>query len=392
MRVTLPGIAAAYVFLTLSSPAAAQTPRYAMKDLPKPTNALYCTGAASLNEVGDVAMNCTYKGGTRPTVARFCLASNWCIPYNTRMTWYYSLPTVWQANGVVRTLSFPTRSTSTEVFVLNSGAVIASGIQLDASGYQVGNGGRWIWLATSNVAETYRPPAALSGQEVHLFGIKPNGLTQWNSDDGTASYMATPDGQVTPAPQVPANGDVLRYTGDTVFNDQGMRVVTRWVNGPPTQAEPFGTALPQAWFYDGQQWTRMPLPAGESNIFRNVDINAQGHVVAHDRNDVRQLWRADQPTALGTLPGQPLFVEALRISDNGVVSGALPASGTLPSRAAVWVNGQSTDLNVATLAKPAQLVLTLVQAMNGKGQMVVSGTDTGKTGDAAAKVVLLTAQ
>ena len=125
MRVTLPGVLAVHLLLAVSSQAAAQTPRYAMKDLPKPTNALYCSGAASLNEAGDVAMNCTYKGGTRAEPARYCLSSNWCLPYTARLPWYYSLPTVWQANGTVRTLSLPTRASFNEVFVLNSGAVIA---------------------------------------------------------------------------------------------------------------------------------------------------------------------------------------------------------------------------------------------------------------------------
>lgn len=392
MRATLPGILAGHLLLIMSSQAAAQTPRYAMKDLPKPTNALYCTGTASLNEAGDVAMNCTYKGGTRPEAARFCLASNWCIPYTTRLPWYYSLPTVWQANGTVRTLSLATRSTTSEVILLNSGAVIATAIPLDANGRHAGNGIRWIWSPTSNLAEAYRPPAALSGQKVVLSGIKPNGLTQWDREDGTASYMVSPDGRATPTPQVPANGDVVRYAGEAVFNEQGMRVVTRWVEGPPTPAEPTGGMLPQAWFYNGQGWTKMPLPAGELNQFRDIDISAQGHVVAHDRYDVRQLWRADRPATVAVLPGQPLFAETPYISDDGVIAGGLPATGVPPSRAAVWIGGQPVDLNTVTVSRPTQLVLSLVQAMNGKGQMVVSATDTARTGDAAVKLVRLTPQ
>jgi hypothetical protein len=393
MRLSLPGIlVTGYLLVSLSSPVAAQTPRYAMKDLPKPANALYCTGAASVNEGGDVAMNCTYKGGTRPEAARFCLASNWCIPYTTRLPWYYNLPTVWQANGTVRTLSLSTRATTSEAIMLNSGAVIATSVPLDVNGRPAGAGARWIWQATSNLAEIYRPPAALSGQKVVLSGITPGGITQWHREDGGGSFLATPDGQVKPMPQVPANGDVVRYAGETVFNDQGLRVVTRWVVGPPTQAEPFGGALPQAWFFNGQEWTRMPLPPGDLNQFSDVHINAQGHVVAHDRYDARYIWRADQVAALATLPGEPVFSEYLRISDKGVVSGALRGSGALtPTRAAIWVNGLPTDLNTITAAKPARLVLTQVQAMNGKGQMVVSGTDTGLSGDSAIKTVLLTA-
>jgi hypothetical protein len=309
MRSTTPGTVAGFLLLTLACQATAQTPRYVLRDLPKPADALYCTGAASINDQGDVAMNCTYKGGTRSEAARWCLTSHWCIPFTARIPWSYTLPTIWQANGTVRTLNFTTRSSSWDVFMLNSGAVLASGTPLDTDGRNTGGGGYWIWQAGSNVAEPYATPASLPSREVSLFSIRRNGLAQWDRLDGSASYMLTPDGEVSPVPQIPASSDVLRYRGDTFFNDQGMRVVTRWVEGPPTLAEPFGAALPQAWFFNGQQWTRMKLPDDLNNL-QSIRINAKGHVVAHDRYDVRYLWRADQPGRSAPCRAQPCSASA----------------------------------------------------------------------------------
>jgi hypothetical protein len=94
------------------------------------------------------------------------------------------------------------------------------------------------------------------------------------------------------------------------------------------------------------------------------------------------------------LPGPTLFSERPFISDDGVIGGGLPVpgDGAVRSRATIWVQGQSADLNSLTTAKPGSVLLTLVQAMNGKGQMVVAASDSSKSGDAAMKTVLLTPQ
>lgn len=369
--------------------------RYSWRELPKVAAAQYCAvDAGGLNESGDVAMVCQYKGGTRQETAYWCLGGNLCFPYKASRAWYYRLPAVWQG-GVLRSLAVTSRVSTWQVWMRHSGQVMATGVALDANGYTSGNGLAWTWAPSSNLGEPYLPPAALSDPEemYTVDQVTPGGLVIWGNVDGRRHAAQWPDGRVEPVPGIPDNGEPVNSELAPIVNDRGMIVRSRWVIAPPTPTQPFQNHVPQGWFFDGQQWTKMP-PSPVSTGLTYSRVNAQGHVLGHTVMGAQYLWRAQQPEVLTEVApaGQG---QARLLNDAGLLAGAVPIPNdrNARTRATVWVQGQQpVDLNTVTANLPRGFLLTSVTALNNKGQMVVNALDTSRWGVEVSRTLLLTPQ
>ncbi|MFT3859423.1 MAG: hypothetical protein QM742_18630 [Aquabacterium sp.] len=390
-------VTAACVVAAVGSAHGQTSTRYTVREVPRPTSATSCSvHSGGLNENGDVALACQYKGGTRQETASFCLGLYTCFPYKVTRTWYYNLPAVWQAsNSSLRSLSVSVRASVWQVWMLNSGTVLATGAPIDATGMTSSAGTAWTWSPVSNLGEPVLPPSSLptSAQAYRIHDATTGGLILWSDVGERQLALQWPDGRVVPVPHTPANGDVVLEERTPIINDQGMLVRGRWVLGAPLPDQPSGEHLPQSWFFDGQSWTKMTLPPSAIGM-DFTRVNAKGQALGHEvMMGLTYLWQASQPDAVtqitelgGGSPGQ--------LNDAGLLAGSVPIPNDRNgrSRAAIWVQGKPIDLNTVTSNLPRGWLLTGVTALNNKGQMVVNVLDSTKLGAAANKVAVLTPQ
>ncbi|MEY4766599.1 MAG: hypothetical protein RI907_3272 [Pseudomonadota bacterium] len=386
----------------LAGQAMAQTPpRYTAKNLPKVTAARGCGAPAGLNEAGDVSLSCTYSLPSYTTTVKTCYEylGNICFSSKTTVKPSYQAPAVWPAGSTIA------RPLTTSSLSYSTGAVTLGGTVVGLSG-KIDNKGQSLevisapfqWLPPYSAAGQPLPvPVALQGTPVQtLRDVLLDGGTWWTNLGGTQHTLAAAGGQVWRVPELPATSDPAETASEQIVlavQDGQQAVRSRWLSTTLTNGQQ--SLRHELWYVRGTEAFRIPLPVSNVRV-DGAAITRNGRVL-FQQGFTSLVWSVNQPlttSAVGSGGNLNGTEGASRINASGLLGGSAPIPNDSQSRskARIWFQGQGYDLQGLTSGLPSGWQLRTVDAMNDRGQLVVTAQDTSAFGGGASKTLLLTPQ